>query len=467
MEPTPDLEGDEGASTPSESTALSSLERRRQVAWELELLISGALLVSLFQAPGWLSRTSERLVMHSSQDTGLLPFLVIYILQMIVMALLGAFLIHFVVRSFWVGLIGLQGAYPGGVRWRKADFSPVQTDVYRRHAPTLAQLEERSDRLASSMFALLFLATFMILVSFLSAMPSYFVARLLNRYVWPEADIFQIFLILYFALITPMMVAQLIDRWFKKRPEALERWPRLRRGLEKVMTFYHYLFLGPLSAPLLAVFSTHTSSRWTTVGSIVVSLALGVTMIVTQLASAGALGFDSYVYFPRDPKQAGLDAAHYESLDALGERVVVPTIQSDMITDPYVRLFLPFDPRRDTEQLEELCPELEPIHSEGLSVRLPLSPDATEEQRRASLACFRRLYTVSLDDQELENLELSFYTHPVGDTRGVLAYLPTRDLAPGKHQLKIVKQLDEEETPEKQERARRLQRGVYYLPFWI
>jgi hypothetical protein len=137
------------------------------------------------------------------------------------------------------------------------------------------------------------------------------------------------------------------------------------------------------------------------------------------------------------PGSAELLSAHYEDQrPAGGVPRAVPSIQSDVIRDPYVRLFIPYVARRHDPYLERNCPELRPM--------------AEANAGRAALGCLERLHAVALDGQPLAELAFFSYTHPQTGVRGMLSYIPVAELAAGAHLLTVeaVPRPDRAEPPE-------------------
>lgn len=71
--------------------------------WELELLISGAVLFALFQIPPLLNSFFARLEPHTTTATiGALLFVQLYV-RAIVYALIASFVVHLIGRADWSG----------------------------------------------------------------------------------------------------------------------------------------------------------------------------------------------------------------------------------------------------------------------------------------------------------------------------------------------------------------------------
>jgi hypothetical protein len=429
--------------------------------WELELLISGAVIFSLFQLPSLLSRAYLSFELHLSSRLFLMPFLLYYVVTLVVIALILAFSIHFFLRGFWVALCGLNTVFPEGVLWERFDGGPIARRVLRDMLPDPRELERRADRLASTVFSVLFLIVLSLFFGMLWMIALTVVSAAFARLVLPRASVVAVFYTVLAVTMLPLLTANAIDRWFKKEPSREAAHPRLARFAERTVRGYTHATFGRLYNPILVVFSTHFSTRRATFGSIFASVALVLLFLAYFVVRLGVLGFDSYVYFPTRPSPLLLRADHYESLRGEeGDRV--STIQSDVVEDPYVRLFIPYLPNRDRESIEEHCPDLEPLRGEGLFLAVRRRGDA--EQAQAVADCLRRIYQVRLNGRTLELADLVFHRRASDGAVGVLVHLPTAAMPGGRNVLEIERAplpgVDAEES--EREEARRHE----YLPFW-
>lgn len=124
--------------------------------WELELLISGAVVFSLLQMPsfvdGWMARTLPHLGETSLQWL----FVIFAYVKLILYTLISCFVLHLAMRAYWVGLIGLEAVFPHGVRWEDSSYGPVMTEVYREKIGRLQPRIDAADRFCSILFPLAF-----------------------------------------------------------------------------------------------------------------------------------------------------------------------------------------------------------------------------------------------------------------------------------------------------------------------
>lgn len=163
--------------------------------------------------------------------------------------------------------------------------------------------------------------------------------------------------------------------------------------------------------------------------------ALFVFVAMQRLVEKDALSVNSYDYFAASAAH-GVDYRHYESereADAIYPRT--PSIQSEVIRDPYVKLFIPYIPARHNALIAARCPAAKPLQSRGvqLGVDTPV-PDSLAEP---VLRCLAAIHRVTLNGAALPDLDFAFYEHPGSGVKGIVAYIPTSTLPRGKNVLTV------------------------------
>jgi hypothetical protein len=148
---------DRNGDGPLDSAAVDRLRDRTD---ELELIISSLTIFALFSLPGWLFDKFADIYTHLSTSFVIAGMLAVSLLAGFSYGLAACFVVHLMARAYWVGLIGLRTAFPGGIRWdRTLIFGPIGREHFRRALPDLDQVIASTDRLASSLFAVISMLT--------------------------------------------------------------------------------------------------------------------------------------------------------------------------------------------------------------------------------------------------------------------------------------------------------------------
>ncbi|MEO1086188.1 MAG: hypothetical protein AAFY88_18265, partial [Acidobacteriota bacterium] len=204
MDPSPQ---DRHPAPPMERGALTlnELMENQRRTWEMELLISGAVVFALFQVPSALENGFQRLMVPLSRGQEFAMSFAFVYTKMIVIVLIAAFLLHLGTRAFWVGLIGLRSVYPDGIDWDEVHDGPLWKKILQE-MPDLSDLAEMTDRLASQIFSFAFLFVFFFLISILYVVVFVGVSWVLLITVFPGAELQRLVFIVMLVFILPSVL---------------------------------------------------------------------------------------------------------------------------------------------------------------------------------------------------------------------------------------------------------------------
>lgn len=404
--------------------------------WELELLISGAVAFALLQIPGGIDRAYERLDPHLSGNLAMALFAGYYYVKLALYALITSFILHLALRAYWVGLIGLEAVYPRGVRWEEIKYGPITRAYYQEKLRPLPAMIDKVDDLCSMIFSFAFLIVLMFLFSLLWGGLLALVAFAVSRLVFGGERFGDVFRILALLFVMIPLGLSLLDRVLGPK---LDPAGRLARGIRAGLAVSFRAYFLPLYGPTLLVLVSNIRKK-----TIYPLLALALGGLVSffflndLLLRREAIVLGSEIYLPAEPGEHGVDPAHYEDQRPPGLVArFVPSIQSDVITDPYVRLFIPYSPRRHNAAVAKRCPGVKPLSEEGMRFDLRRSGKEAEGAPEAVLRCLAGLHRVTLDGRPLPDLGFLFYNHPETGLRGIVTYIPATSLAPGSHLLQV------------------------------
>jgi hypothetical protein len=381
---------------------------------EVELLISGALVFGLSQAPAYLE---EAFFWWTPRLEGLAVTAATYIFVysvLLVYSLLGTFVLHLCLRGYWVALLGLESVWPEGWNPEKLKFGPYGRREAEKMFSSLAVGIDKADDRASLMFAagaLLVAVFFFSLVMMLTSIGvAASIAYLSGGRVPGMTGLIGTFAL--FLLVTVGLT--LVDRTMghKIAPEsAAGRW------FAKALRFTLWISPTRATGPVQFVFQSHFGEKRFGAAIGLAAGVMGTILLGGMLWRSGIFRVDGWKYFDDAPSAtAYLDPQFYRNSAATRDGLT-PSIDAEVITGPYVKLYLPYRPRRHNPLLEKVCPQ--PVES------------------AASAACVGGLHTVQLDGQPLTNLTFDFTRDQPSQFVGVAAFIDVRDLPVGRHELSI------------------------------
>lgn len=398
-----------------------SFESLRERTDELELLISGISLLALLALPNWLVEHWSRASVHVD-DVKLAVIMVAFPLAIgLSYTLAAAFLLHLVVRAYWVGLIGLKSVFSRGIRWERLDsLGPIARELHQERVVELGIAINAADRLASVIFATISLVALSILSGGL-IMVGILLLSVLSAYVFhlSPTSVRGLIGILFLSFVGLSLTSIVLDRgaaMFRKPGRKPSKWLRsVVRALLKTQSLF-----GPqrLTLPLqLSLESNLPRRSFSIIFMVIIVSTVMIGVIQPRLAKDFA-PFGSYTYLTDDDVDSGVRSASYENLRSEGDRLLrVPVIPSDLIADAYLRVFLPYLPNRDNFSVGEDC------------------ADATVATTRH--ACLKSLWSIRLDEVEIDvSPFLEAERRDLG-MRGLQGYLSMAGLHPGAHELAI------------------------------
>ena len=430
--------------------------------WELELLISGAVVFSLVQLPPVVDGAFERALAHTGEGSFSAVFLLYTYVKLILFTLIGGFVLHLAMRAYWVGLIGLETVFPRGVNWRGVNYGPVVVETYRERVGRLQPHIDRADRFCSVLFPLAFTLVVVFLYSIVLVGGTSALALAISRVFLDGRgyDTTLLVLILSFGIVP--MLTWAADRTLGPR---VKPGSPTHRVLRRLAVATYYVNAMPVYGTVLLTLVSNTSkrARYPVIWGLM--LLLFVAFFGSVLVREGVVRVGEVRYVPEDAGPYGVQAEHYENQRRRGELYDrVPAIQAEVVREPYVRLFIPYSARRHGEAFPDRCPGMRPL-SRGAFLRLGTAPPPDSARVAAVLACWRRLQPVTLNGLEITP-DFRFYTHPRTGIHGIVAHLPTAGLPRGENLL-VVGPAPRTREDEAARRRRGRPPQPHYIPFWL
>jgi len=398
-----------------------AMDRLRDRTDELELIISSLTIFALFSVPGWLFDKIADIYTHLSTSLTIASIVGITLLAGTSFGLAACFVVHLMARAYWVGLIGLRTVFPDGINWSKTPgLGPLSRQYYRDTLPDLDTVIQNTDKLASSLFAVISMLTLSVL---------WFGAILTLTLVVSGAvgarfgltntgmGIGTAGLLLVFLGIP--IIVYLLDRQLASRVPRL-RDSRILAGLVRFLNrIAGFAYPQRLVRPVQLTLQSNTRP-----GVFFIALTLSIIVIVA-VGSTRTTAWRNFTvsgefrYLDTAQVQEGFRSTYYEDMPSPLDRLRGwPRIDSFNQNGSFVRLFLPYHPVRDNLVLDQLCGRAEE------------APDR--------LACLRRLWTVGIDGKPVSMASFEPAERADLGMRGLIGLVPLTGLEPGLHRIEVV-----------------------------
>jgi hypothetical protein len=394
--------------------------------WEVELLISGVAVFAMLQLPGWLDDNVFALSPRLDAAWGEL-LKVLYVYARSAAMILGAtFVIHLLLRARWIALVGMHSVYPDGIRWERLRLGPLQRRVEAGLDPGADAAIEAADNRATAVFAIgVMLAVMIAIIAGLLLVvvgSLTWAGPVLGWTIDPYIALFALMVL----LIVPFACLGMVDRSLGaglRAGGAGERW------LTTAFRFYARIGLGRGNNRIMALLGSHVGERRMMLLTVLVMVGTVVAAIAWYdgLRHRDQLG--SYALFPAAGDALPvLDAAHYDDQRDPARDPVAPFVQGAVVTGPYLRLVVPYDPRRDAPALQRDCAAAG--NGEAAAAGAGTS--------QALFQCLQRLHPASLDGTPLAGLQYALGSDARTDRPALVAMIDVRGLAPGRHELQLM-----------------------------
>lgn len=431
---------------PAPPAGADALPPRTTPTWEMELLLSGATVFALLQAYGWLAPRGVDLLRLSGARLELVLAPLLLYLQAAMLALAGGFLLHLLLRAYWIALVGLRSVDPDGSVRHSVALGPWSRERVGAAWDALPQRIAALDDRATVVFAVSLGLSRLMGQLFLYASIMVLLALAVDAASGGRAPAPEGFLVLAGLLLLPFVVAVAIDNRAGRRGIATA--PLARRVLavyDRIgMTAQHNLSLQVLVHRIAGGGGGRARGM---LAMIALMFVLMFATSVLPLALRGELGDRLRAGFPllSIGDHASVRGVHYDdrAAGAIGRRV--PSIPSAQVDGAWLPLFIPWVDLWHAEAFDACRAP----HGDGWR--------ADAARARAVLDCMAAKQPITLDGQPLA-VAWHLIDDPLRDRRGFLAMIDLRSVPSGAHELAIL--------PAPPGRNEQRADEAWRIPFW-
>jgi hypothetical protein len=409
------------------------LDRLQQESWQLELILTGFVILGLFAGletvNNWASRLSRA---NPAGGQSLLFLFPVFVYFAYIITLINL-LIHVLIRGLWIGAVGLRSV-SGDIDYYKLGVQPRFLNFLRKRTPSFDNYIFLLEEAASLMFAFTFLLIMMLGSAFLYfgflAMTLGLVSNILPEGGWRQALLLVVLLPGLFFGVLYFLDFILLGRI--KRSRFFARW---------YFPVYRFLGIVTLAFVYRPIYYNFIDNR---IGRRALRLALPYLAVLSLVVSISYDGADYWVgRYERAAERSGLFQSYlyvdyYDDLREEPQDLDVISIPSPRIAGPVLPVFLEYLPKYD-EVIRMQCPDLPA--DESFVIRSALfSEEPTPEEWGAMderIACMQAPFSLLLDDQALELRDGLLTQKPDSRARGIQYFIPIDSLARGLHTLEL------------------------------
>lgn len=409
---------------PAAAEEPTQLSKRTTPTWEIEMLLSGATVFALVQLAGALPAWGLYLLPRLADPWLELGRLMMLYGHSAVVLLCLAFLLHLLMRGYWVALVGMHSVFPGGLKLEKLRAGPIAKSLLSRNWQDMDAAIERADNRATVVFGLGIGLTLVLLVVTVSALLLFLVSLAAAMALGDATLASPILMTLLAIWLGPQLLAGYLDRRFGDRLSPTG-WPY--RALHRTLRLYSRTGTSRESSPLVTIYSSNVGEKRSTWVVLVVMLLATALSLASATLIREDLGPGNYAAFPEGggALPRAVHHAHYATRHEPGETPDLPFVPDLMARGRYLPLVVPYVPTRHQHLLAG-CPANGPGGD----------PAARTPRHQAALDCLAAGFVVRLDGAPLP-LPPEAYSDANRDLRGLLYMIPIDALAPGRHELHV------------------------------
>lgn len=410
----------------NQASSKNWLQRLKDESWEAELLVSAVAIFTILKSFAVLNWLVNFFIDYLDPSQYFLGYFIV-VFGFLAIGILGAmFSIHFALRAYWIGLVGLNSVFPD-YGLEDSAYSPIYTKKILRVLPKISNSISKIDELCSVIFSAAF--AFMLIYFFATIFSSiYLLLFNLLKDIIPHWVLFIPAALLFLLFIFGMLISV---------PANLKKY----RSNERIQHLY-FLYArwgaiamyGPFHKSVLQItmlFGSNFKKKKGLVKMVLVMLIIGVLFGMTKLINS------QYGYLIKTditPDTTRIYDYYYHENNADAELLLAPEIQSNVISTNSISLFVPIL-KHETRIMGNNC---------GLEKK-KINTDNSERQKRwkANLECYTSKINISINDQPLP-IKFLKTNHSKTKQFGLSGFIPLTEIPEGLHTLKITKEVSSE-----------------------
>lgn len=428
-----------------EKTAQNSwLEKLKDESWEAELLVSAVAIYGTFQLFGIVNWSANFFIDMLNPSQYYIAYYITFFGLIALSVLASMFVVHFVLRAYWVGLVGLNSVFPD-YSIEDSAYSKIYTKKILSILPKLKDSIKKVDELSSVIFSVAF--SFLFMFGYMAIFTSIYllIYNLLSVYIS------------HYILLIPAIVMTI----FSFSQMGVSYYSNLKKNKEKeglqhlnfiLSKYSNMIFVGPLYKNILQVsmiFMSNFKKKKGLAYLMLLFLFSGVIVAGIKIPKTNILylvRFDLNNVF--DVHKTYSD--YYEKDNKRNTFLLTPEIESDKIESKVLKVFIPVF-NYETSIREEACGKFEKDESKT-------DIENREAKAKYLTSCYKQTSFVFINNKPILVEFLRYDNHPRTNQFGLLCFINIKYLKEGLHNLKV------EKRNKKNEKYLKWEIPFYYSP---
>ncbi len=436
--------------TPKDTQKWTTLTQK---VYELELLISGAgiyLFSTLFYNLDDIWQYYNYNFLDKSDFVAAIASVVYLISKGSTLTLWIGFILHFVLRAFWITMVGMMNLFPKGINYKNLPkkYSETYISYLKEKISPTEIFITAIDRTCSAILLSVFLLALMLMTGasiYLFFIFGYDFLKIFLGEKHKENIVLVYVSLGVFIIFVPYLISLTFLLLKRNQKNAINNYPL------KIELYYHSYNYWVFSRTLQRigfVLKTNVHKqviRYSTIG-------MGIVITITIMIYEYYQNAERQYFFTQNSAQY-LNPDVYENMRHSEKYVKKVSIQQDVITSPLLKIFLAY--RKDLEEYiendETLKRELE-IEEKKYQKNIKNSqtnerksrPEREEEQKKStiekqkkSIIYWGKFFKIYVNDSLCNNPNMVMQRHPRNNAKGFGVYMQPKNLKIGKNTLNI------------------------------
>lgn len=312
--------------------ALKWLQRLKDESWEAELLVTAIAIFGTFQLFGLIDWATNKFIDILPVEQYIIGYFIVFMGLLAISILVSMFVIHFFLRAYWIGLVGLNSVFPD-FGLEDSAYSKIYTEKILGILPKQEDSIQKVDELCSVIFSAAF--TLLLIYSYLS------VTLTIYLFIYNQL----VDLVPYYILLVPviliglLIIGQSVFMIFANLKRFKNNY-KIQHFLFKWVRLTSMITYGPLYKNLLQitmVFGSNFKKKKALIGLVLLFLASGMLVAVFKITDTNIF----YLIIQKSYYDNKMYLDYYHDQNPNNSFVLTPQIQSDIIEGTTVKLFIP------------------------------------------------------------------------------------------------------------------------------
>ncbi|WP_075343244.1 6TM ABC transporter family protein [Tenacibaculum agarivorans] len=398
------------------TTSKQWLQRLKDESWEAELLVSAVAIFGTFKLFGVIDWLTNKFIDILDPNLYLTAYAVVFFGLFAISILASMFVIHFFLRAYWIGLVGLNSVFPD-YSIEDSAYSKIYTEKILSILPKLKDSIEKVDELCSVIFSAAF--TFLLIYSNFALIATIYIIlfNLLSSIVPPMVLLIPLIFLLSMVFLQSGLSIYANLKMNHEKEELQNRSFQLNKISSMIL-------FGPLYKAILQVsmiFTSNFKKKKRLSYLMIIFVSSGAFVALFQMGQTNIpYLINSKKYFSKTK----VESSFYEINNDENLYLLTPEIKSDIINSNTIKVFIPLY-SHERKQRIKIC-------DHNLK-------DATEQQEDERLLyCYKEYVKIKVNEQPID-VEFLRYIHQRTDQFGVVGYIVNNNLKPGKNSLTVAK----------------------------